>query len=147
MSLRERFRDKWLPHPKTGCWTWIASTVSGYGSIGVEGKTEKAHRVSWRLHEGKIPDGIKVLHSCDNTRCVNPDHLFLGTQKENIYDMMAKGRDRKSPRPGELNGKAKLDAIDVAYIRNSPKGPVLLGRMFGVHYRHIWAIRRRIKWH
>ena len=147
-SLRERFRKKWMPHPKRGCWIWTASTVDGYGCIGDgAGKVEKAHRVSWLLHEGPIPESLCVLHKCDNRVCVNPDHLFLGTKKDNSDDMIRKGRDHKRPLPGEENGMSKLTAEQVQLIRSSAEGPVSLGRKLGVHYRHIWAIRKGIRWH
>lgn len=147
-SLAMRFHEKWQPHPRRECWIWTAATVCGYGCIGYgAGKIAKAHRVSWELHNGPIPGGLCVLHHCDNPLCVNPDHLFLGTRKDNSDDMIAKGRDRKLPQPGESNGMAKLCAADVAFIRSSAEGPVALGKLFGVHYRHIWAIRRGIRWH
>jgi len=83
--------------PQGTCWEWQASLNSdGYGNIGIEQMTDRAHRLSWRLHYGPIPDGLSVLHKCDNPPCVRPDHLFLGTQADNVHDMQAKGRDRKS---------------------------------------------------
>ncbi len=93
-SLEERF---WRYVQKTdGCWLWTAS-LSGkpgnaYGSLHNEGKMEKAHRISWTIHNGKIPEGIFVLHKCDNPVCINPSHLFLGTQFDNMRDMVSKGR-------------------------------------------------------
>lgn len=112
-DLAERF---WEKVDKSGaCWTWTASRKSGgmrYGTVGVRvaGKSLSlmAHRVSWGLVNGAIPTGMCVLHRCDNAICVNPEHLFLGTQSDNIYDMLAKGR----------HGKAtKLLPNDVAAIR------------------------------
>ena len=78
------------------CWNWTASVNTyGYGQIRDEkGTYQSAHRISWRLHNGGIPDGLQVLHRCDNTRCVRPDHLFLGTQLDNIHDRDQKGRHR-----------------------------------------------------
>ena len=149
MALRERFNEKWIPHPKRGCWVWIAAIeTSGYGSIGGgNGKVVRAHRASWELHVGEVPEGLCVLHSCDNRRCVNPDHLFLGTKKDNSDDMISKGRDRKAPQRGANNGMAKLSQEDIDYIRTSHEGPVALGKKFKVHYRHIWAIRKGLRWH
>ena len=90
----------WAKVAKTedGCWNWIASKRhKGYGAFCyhredgtlVQGR---AHRYSWEIHNGDIPDGMFVLHSCDNPACVNPDHLFLGTNQDNVDDMMRKGR-------------------------------------------------------
>ncbi len=75
------------------CWTWTGSLGKwGYGHFRVDSKTMLAHRVSWMLHNGEIPNGLFVCHHCDNPKCVNPEHLFLGTHQDNIDDMMSKGR-------------------------------------------------------
>lgn len=83
----------WQKVDKTeDCWEWTASkNKQGYGIFGHQGQTWLAHRLSYKL-SNMLPDGVKVLHRCDNPPCVNPDHLFLGTQKDNIKDMAAKGR-------------------------------------------------------
>ena len=114
--LAERF---WKKVKKTkDCWLWTGATTSwGYGTIG-RGKTgtnAPAHRVSWELHHGPIPDGLCILHHCDNPSCVRPDHLFLGTLKDNTQDMLKKGRHRV-PR-GEAKTNAKLTWEIVANIR------------------------------
>lgn len=76
-----------------GCWNWIgAKHRQGYGNFGVKGKIKLSHRVSWEIYVGKIPKDMCVCHKCDNPSCVNPDHLFLGSQYENVQDCKKKGR-------------------------------------------------------
>ena len=82
------------------CWEWTgAQFANGYGAFQVNGKTVRAHRFAWELAHGPIPEGIRVLHHCDNRLCCRPDHLFLGTDADNAADKIAKGRDRRPARP------------------------------------------------
>jgi DNA-binding XRE family transcriptional regulator len=105
---------------KDGCWQWSGSKSSdGYGSFSIAHKMYGAHRISWEIHYGQIPQGKHVLHKCDTPECVNPEHLFLGTHKENMRDMFSKGR-RKHAR-GIRNGLAKLNDIKVKEIRRLHK--------------------------
>ena len=91
-TLAARFWSK-VDRDETGCWTWLgAKTALKYGQIELDGRSIYAHRVSWELANGPIPSGLQVLHRCDNPPCVRPDHLFLGTQRDNITDMANKGR-------------------------------------------------------
>ena len=83
-TLRERFEEKYIPEPNSGCWLWLAAQLGGYGVIDVEGRYRRAHRVSYELHKGKIPDGLVLDHLCRMPLCVNPDHLEPVTIGENI---------------------------------------------------------------
>ena len=134
---RQRFYSKTRPGP---CLEWTASkNHSGYGWFSLEGRAWLAHRVAWILERGPIPDGLCVLHTCDNPSCVAIDHLWLGTQADNNRDMDAKGRryipPKGGPMPagrplwGEENGQAKLTnavvhrlRIDYAHIKRGPGG-------------------------
>lgn len=100
IPLEERFWDK-VDKCDDGCWNWLGSLAGGgYGGIGVNGKMMYAHRISWEISFGKIPNGLWVLHRCDNKRCIRPDHLFLGTHQDNMDDMKSKGRWKGSfPHP------------------------------------------------
>lgn len=97
-SLQERFAEKVVPCPTTGCFLWDGATRSGYGRIYTGNnengnpKPEQANRVAYELSFGSIPEGMEVCHSCDNPSCVNPLHLFLGTHKDNMDDRDRKGR-------------------------------------------------------
>ena len=146
-SISERF---WSKVRKTDtCWLWTASLDSGgYGSFKIKNILHTAHRIAWELTHGPIErgtghHGICVLHRCDVRTCVNPDHLFLGTQRENIADMDAKRRRARVP--GELHHNAKLTEEAVREIRNAPKG-ASLAKKFGVSRNTILRIKRREAW-
>ena len=105
--LKSRPREPWKPRflkyiKKTPtCWLWIASKDNGgYGTLGRDGKLEKAHRLSWEFYNGLIPKGMNVLHKCDVRDCVNPEHLWLGTQFDNMQDAVKKGRMNFNPPKG-----------------------------------------------
>lgn len=101
-----------------GCWEWQGCcSDTGYGNFYAFGALHLTHRLSWSLHHGAIPKGLCVLHKCDNRRCVNPGHLFLGTKKQNSTDMAAKGRERVPCLRGEMHGAAKLTNKDVVRLR------------------------------
>lgn len=92
-TLEEAFYESILPGKPNECWEWLGTRDDrGYGKIIIKGVRHKGHRLSWVVHNGSIPDGLNVLHKCDNPPCVNPHHLFLGTQRDNIMDMVSKGR-------------------------------------------------------
>lgn len=106
---------------------------------------ESAHRVAYEFHCGPIPDGMRVLHRCDNPPCINPDHLFLGTQAENVADMISKGR--KVVLQGEGHGSAKLTKADVLAIRAARgSSSRQLAVQYGVHSSQICRVRAGKKW-
>lgn len=99
-----------------GCWIFAAHrTAPRYRTIMIGGRMQAAHRVSWRLHNGPIPDGCVVCHRCDEPKCVNPEHLFVGTSSDNMRDMVAKGRQKYQW--GEANASARLTDAQVVEIR------------------------------
>lgn len=118
-SLADRFWSKAIPEPTSGCLLWLAGCdSSGYGTFANESRVvEGAHRASYRLTNGAIPRGLRVLHKCDVPCCVNPGHLFLGTQRDNIHDMFRKGRNRPTSRRGNDCHQAKLTDDAVREIR------------------------------
>ena len=151
-SLAERFWEKVDVRGPDDCWEWkAAQTKDGYGSIGVGNqKTDKAHRVSWQLHNGPIPEGLHVLHNCDNPSCVNPKHLHLGTNADNVREKVERGRHPCLSFPGERNGNAKLTVDQVIEIRRQyadcGTSQVDLAEIFGVTYQLIWRIVHRKCW-
>lgn len=144
----EIIERKSVPEPNSGCWLWLGCETGyeGYGSLQCERKTYRAHRASWIAYFGPIPDGMHVLHRCDNPACVNPRHLFLGTNKDNVDDKVRKGRQKGNPSPGEANGMSFLTTEDVKFIRASTETALALSRQFGVTAAMIGKIRRRVRW-
>lgn len=132
------------------CWIWTGNTSrNGYGSIQSGGKgspTLSAHRLSYEMHKGQIPEGCVVMHSCDNPSCVNPDHLSIGTFKENTADMIAKGRKRTIAPKGIDNGKAKLNDSLVRYIRQSSKNAASIARELSLSANCIRGVRTGRTW-
>jgi HNH endonuclease len=125
-----------------GCWRWTGSAhPKGYGQINRgDGRPERAHRVAYAKFRGLIPEGLQVLHHCDNPGCVNPDHLFLGTDGDNMHDKVRKGR----------HSEQILSAADVAEIRAAPKyarfGAAAFAARFGVTVSCIKQVRARSSW-
>ncbi len=133
-----------------GCWLWMASVMSnGYGAAWDGSKVKTAHRRSYELTKGEIPQGMHVLHTCDDRRCVNPDHLFLGTNLDNINDRVAKGRsNRRSRAVGEAHGMSKLTESQVIQIRElaSTLSELEVAAQFGVSRNTVNRIVLRRTW-
>jgi hypothetical protein len=131
-----------------GCWEWARAMKDGYGVFGVYGTTVvRAHRYSYELFKGPIPDGLFVCHHCDNRKCVRPDHLFLGTAKDNADDMWRKGRG--PVRSGELASAAKLTLVQVRAMRTMRHAGATLQQIadaFGVSNSHTCRVVNGQKW-
>ncbi len=138
--------------PNTGCWLWPGQVNSGgYGITIWEGKQRLAHRISYEYHIGPIPDGLYVCHKCDVPSCINPGHFFVGTQVDNMQDMIAKGRRKyksgyKSPGRGgwTYNRKpSKLTDDQVREIYSSTETCRSLAEAYGVSFGLISNIKLR----
>lgn len=147
----ERFADRfWSKVDPTGdCWIWTAGcTPQEYGQFTVrKGHFRGAHIVSYVLVRGPVPPGYVVCHRCDNPPCVNPDHLFLGTQSDNTRDMFAKGRGNSAR--GEANANSRLDPDKVRAIRQAPEKPGFrsaLAREYGVSVSTIRQVLTGATW-
>ncbi len=115
-----RFHNSYEVITETGCWLWTGWCGSqGYGGLMVKNEAVRAHRLSWELHYGPIPKGLYVCHKCDVKSCVNPDHLFLGTHKDNIQDAIKKGRIKpkeKASKIPRLKGRFSTTQAVTAYL-------------------------------
>ncbi|MCC7183579.1 MAG: HNH endonuclease [Rhodocyclaceae bacterium] len=161
----ELFMERVSPEPNSGCWLWDGPAIDRhYGCTSIRGLPERAHRASYHLFSGAIPSGMNVCHACDNTWCVNPSHLWLGTQAENIRDMVNKGRHGTATQPaifdrarrrtavlygyarGTKNPKNKLSVNDVLSIRTSVEKTEVLAQRYRVDRGTISRIRSRKMW-
>lgn len=147
VKSKERFLGKMCPEPFSGCWLWMATVNNlGYGEFWLKDGNHYAHRMSWMMFMGEIPNGLWVLHHCDTPCCVNPNHLFLGTHQDNRDDCKKKGRTVR----GEKNHFAKLDESIVSEIRSLYAGGNIshreLGKRFNVTHTTIGYIVRRKTW-
>ena len=147
VDIVSRFWSKVHVSDPSSCWEWTgAKKFGGYGEIGHEGKNKSAHRLAYEFANGPIPEGLFVCHRCDNPACVNPSHLFVGTQLENALDCVEKGR---MPR-GNNRAFSKLTDSQVLEIRaRYSSGSVYqadLASEYGVSESNISAIVRRVKW-
>jgi HNH endonuclease len=141
-------KQRFLQHvdiQRNGCWHWTAARRgSPYGQAKHEGRVWYAHRLAYALFKGDIAPGLKVLHGCDNPICVNPEHLELGTQSDNIQQCAARGH--LVDNTGEKHGMARLTAYRVLQIRESSRGNREEAVIHDVSEATIRAIRKRKLW-
>lgn len=143
----ERFWAKVDRRSDDECWLWQASVSScGYGQFNIGGKVFISSRVAWALVKATEPGEQQVCHHCDTPACCNPAHLFLGTQRDNIADMVAKNRARSGGARGERQWKTRLTEAQVLHIRSSPRKSADLARELGVWPTAICNIRKGRTW-
>jgi hypothetical protein len=148
----ERFFSNILVKGSEDCWNWTAHTCGGYGRLRIEGKMVLAHRYSWSLVNGPIPEGMMILHKCDNTLCCNPAHLYCGTNTDNMRDSWK--RNRQPDRVPEVYGiaKTKLYEGEIWLIRKlwregrSHLSQRVIAKMFKVDQSTISLIVNSTSW-
>lgn len=129
--------------PNTGCWLWTGhGDKNGYGHISINYKKFLSHRFSWILHNGVIPVKSLVLHKCDTTACVNPLHLYLGNNQNNMDDLVKRGK----PRTGEYSPVSKLNWAIVNSIRSSQLSQRKLAKLYNVCKATIYYIQQHYTW-
>ena len=146
-NMKESFKNLFIQSGKGGCWLWQGSKwYGGYGQFSCDGETTGAHRASWEIHNGSIPENMCVLHKCDVRDCVNPDHLFLGTYLDNNRDRDKKGRGYS----GDRHLWTKISKQDVLNIRKYFKGErgelQKISKQYGVTASAIRHIVKRRSW-
>lgn len=139
---------RFVVDPGSGCWNVVSHSQAGrgYHHLTHDGKLVYAHRYSYEQLIGPISGGLQVCHTCDNPHCVNPAHLFLGTQKENNRDARRKGRAYTPDSRGVKNGRAKLDVETIKYIRRAGTRAQVLASRFNVSLATVYNIRARRSW-
>lgn len=147
MTAIELF-ERCIPEPNSGCWLWEGViSPNGYGQISKYGpptQTFYAHRLSWQAHHGAIPDKMFVCHHCDVRSYINPDHLFVGTARDNLVDMYNKGRG--NPLRGEAHHAARFSEAAIESIRADPRGPSAISKDYGCDRQYIWRIKNNQIW-
>jgi hypothetical protein len=145
----KRFWDRVDIRGHNDCWNWLGHTNTGYGRLTLNKRCVYAHRLAWTLIEGSIPEGLDILHRCDNPRCCNTAHLFPGTHAENMADMASKGRH--VAKIGVEHWQCKVTPEEVLEARrllaNGELSIKLLAQRYGLSYAGMWnALRGRRSW-
>ena len=136
----ERFFNK-----TENCWEWSGSLRGkGYGGFSLNNKTKIASRVSYELYKEPIPKGLLVCHTCNNPKCVNPDHLYLGTYSDNTQQAVQENRQYIAK--GEANGSSKLTEDQILLIRKDHRAQRAIAKDYGCSQLHISRIKRKLVW-
>lgn len=142
-STKERFEKKF--EKAAGCWNWTASkTWVGYGKFYADGHTLHAHRYAYQIYVGPIPDGMEIMHTCDNMACVNPDHLRPGTHRENMDDRNTKRRN--NPPIGERSGSNKLTEEQVRAIFADQRTQMVIAAEYDIYQSLVSKIKNGERW-
>jgi hypothetical protein len=144
IPIWKKIQDNSVKVPESGCWIWVGpTTIHGYGRLTFGARTNiGAHRASYELKHGKIPDGFFALHHCDIKCCVNPDHIFVGTQQQNMDDKVQKKRQAK----GHRHGMSKLTEEQAKEAKFSNQKAVDLANKFNCSATMIRQIRSGLYW-
>ena len=156
-QFKERFEDKYIPEPNSGCWLWNTTVNNaGYGIVKNNNKVMVAHRASYELYCEPIPDGMIICHKCDNRSCVNPDHLFVGSYKDNTHDMISKGRRYTGDRSvimrgntnsqGSKNASAKLTEKQVIAIYRDTRTAKEIAADYSINANGVYRIKNGTRW-
>lgn len=147
-SLEEALEFHSIPEPNSGCLLWTGSTnQKGYAHVYWDGRIQSATRLVWARANGQsVPAGMSVCHKCDVPSCINPDHLFVGTNAENMADMVRKGRHRKHGLSGSALSHSKLNEEKVQRIRQDTRPSTVLAALYGVSPRTIRDARSGVLW-
>jgi hypothetical protein len=148
LSLKERFDSNYIKNNESGCWIWSSSlNHDGYGRIFFKGTRKMAHVVAFEIYREEVPAGMKVCHTCDVRCCVNPSHLFLGTQLDNVRDMITKGR-ANIPK-GSMKKNSKIDEKTAILIKRGLVAgvtPTKLAITLSVSRHIVFSIKNGKSW-
>lgn len=140
-TVEERFWH--YVHRGDSCWEWVGGMwPNGYGRLNVNGSMDYAHRISYEINKGSIPPELEIRHQCHNKKCVNPDHLLVGTHIENMQDSVRDGMTSR----GESHGSVKLTADQVVAIREDPRAQKVIANDYGISQPAVSDIKTRRTW-